>query len=133
MPGVLHMKVLRSPPPHARITAIDATDALAVPGVEAVLTHSDAPDGYFSTAQHEHPAEDPADTRVLDDVVRFAGQRVAAVVATSEAAAEEGCRAITVEYETLPAVLDPEAAMRPGAPLLHGGSNVVGELHASLG
>ncbi|MCU7728652.1 molybdopterin-dependent oxidoreductase [Actinoplanes sp. KI2] len=134
VPGVLHMKVLRSPHAHARIAAIAAEAALAVPGVEAVLTHADAPARLFSTAQHEHAAEDPADTRVLDDVVRFAGQRVAAVVATSEAAAEAGCRAITVEYEVLPAVLDPEAAMAPGAPRLHAApNNVVGELHATLG
>ena len=144
MPGVLHMKVLRSPHAHARITAIDPAAALAVPGVEAVFTHRDAPAGYFSTAQHEHPAEDPADTRVLDDVVRFAGQRVAAVVATSEAAAEEGCRRLRVDYQVLPAVLTPEAAMAPGAPLVHGDkgpahgiaraeANVAGELHAALG
>jgi len=59
---------------------------------------------------------------------------VAAVVATSEAAAEAGCRAITVEYELLPPVLDPDAAMAPGAPQLHAApNNVVGELHATLG
>ena len=56
---------------------------------------------------------------MLDDVVRFVGQRVAAVVADSEAAAEEGCRRLEVDYEVLPAVFDPEEAMRPGAPLLH--------------
>jgi putative selenate reductase molybdopterin-binding subunit len=144
MPGVLHLKVLRSPHAHARITAIDATAALAVPGVEAVLTHHDAPADYFSTAQHEHPAEDPADTRVLDDVVRFAGQRVAAVVAASEAAAEEGCRRLKVAYQVLPAVLTAEAAMAEGAPLVHGDkgpahgiaraeANVAGEMHASMG
>jgi putative selenate reductase molybdopterin-binding subunit len=134
VPGVLHMKVLRSPHPHARIAAISVEAALSVPGVEAVLTHADAPAKLFSTARHENVAEDPADTRVLDDVVRFAGQRVAAVVATSEAAAEAGCRAITVEYELLPPVLDPEAAMAPGAPQLHAAPhNVVGELHATLG
>ncbi|MFF5290480.1 molybdopterin-dependent oxidoreductase [Paractinoplanes globisporus] len=134
VPGVLHMKVLRSPHAHARIAAISVEAALAVPGVEAVFTHADAPTKLFSTAQHENVAEDPADTRVLDDVVRFAGQRVAAVVATSEAAAEAGCRAITVEYELLPAVLDPFTAMRPGAPLVHSPlPNVVGELKAELG
>jgi putative selenate reductase molybdopterin-binding subunit len=136
VPGVLHLKVLRSPHPHARILAIRTEAALAVPGVEAVLTHADAPVVLFSTAQHENAAEDPADTRVLDDVVRHVGQRVAAVVATSEAAAEEGCRALAVDYEVLPAVLTASAAMAPGAPLLHPGraeANVVGELHASLG
>ncbi|MFC7532856.1 molybdopterin-dependent oxidoreductase [Actinoplanes sp. GCM10030250] len=144
VPGVLHLKVLRSPHPHARIISVDTSAAMAVPGVEAVLTHKDAPDRLFSTAQHEREAEDPYDTRLLDDVVRFAGQRVAAVVASSEAAAEEGCRRLRVVYEVLPFVLDPVAAMAPGAPLLHpdkgadqgirrSSSNVVGELHASLG
>ena len=144
VPGLLHLKVLRSPHAHARIIAIDTAAALAVPGVRAVLTHADAPPRYFSTARHEHPTEDPADTRVLDDVVRYVGQRVAAVVAETEAAAEEGCRRLLVAYEIRPAVLDPEAAMRPGAPAVHGdkvtghgiaraADNVVGELHAELG
>ena len=144
VPGLLHMKVLRSPHAHARIAAIATEAALSVPGVVAIFTHADAPTTHFSTAQHENAAEDPADTRVLDDVVRYAGQRVAAVVATSEAAAEAGCRAITVEYDVLPAVLGAEDAMRPGAPLVHGDkgptagicraeANVAGELHAGLG
>ncbi|MGX6606429.1 molybdopterin-dependent oxidoreductase [Micromonosporaceae bacterium Da 78-11] len=144
VPGVLHLKVVRSPHAHARIRDVDATAALAVDGVEAVFTHADAPDRHFSTAQHEHATEDPADTRVLDDVVRFVGQRVAAVVATSEAAAEEGCRRLVVDYDVLPAVVDAADAMRPGAPLVHGDkgpahriaraeANVVGELHAALG
>ncbi|MEV0901626.1 molybdopterin-dependent oxidoreductase [Actinoplanes sp. NPDC049802] len=144
VPGMLHLKALRSPHAHARIRSVDTSAALAVPGVEAVLTHKDAPDRLFSTGQHEREAEDPYDTRVLDDVVRFIGQRVAAVVATSEAAAEEGVRRLHVEYEVLPAVTDPVAAMRPGAPLVHGDkgiaqgivradANVVGELHAGIG
>jgi putative selenate reductase molybdopterin-binding subunit len=144
VPGALHMKVLRSPHAHARILAIDTSAALAVPGVAAVFTHRDAPADHFSTAQHEHPSEDPADTRVLDDVVRFAGQRVAAVVATSEAAAEEGCRRLRVSYEVLPAVLTAGEAMAPGAPLVHGdkgaahgiaraSANIAGEMHAALG
>ncbi len=133
VPGVRHLKVLRSPHPHARILSVDTAGALAVEGVRAVLTHADAPAARFSTAMHEHAEEDPADTRVLDDVVRFVGQRVAAVVADTEAAAEEGCRRLRVQYEVLPAVLDPQDAMAPDAPLLHGGSNVVGELHDELG
>ncbi|MEU6467328.1 molybdopterin-dependent oxidoreductase [Streptomyces sp. NPDC046976] len=144
VPGLLHMKLLRSPHAHARITAIDTTAALRVPGVHAVLTHEDAPERHFSTARHEHPEEDPDDTRVLDDTVRYIGQRVAAVVADSEAAAEEGCRRIEVAYEVLPAVLDPEETMCPGAPVVHDKDaatariarphdNVVGEAHGEIG
>ncbi|MDK1360797.1 molybdopterin-dependent oxidoreductase [Arthrobacter sp. zg-Y1219] len=135
--GLLHLKILRSPYPHARITSIDVSEALAVPGVEAVFTHHDAPLQRFSSAQHELHTDDPDDTRILDDVVRFKGQRVAAVAASSVAAAAEGTRRIRVEYELLPAVFNPAAAMAPGAPLLHpgpdGGSNIVAELHSEIG
>ncbi|MEA1833151.1 molybdopterin cofactor-binding domain-containing protein [Methylobacterium durans] len=119
VPGLLHLKVLRSPHAHARIEGIETADALAIPGVVAVLTHADAPDRLFSTGRHEIPEDDAADTRLLDRVVRFAGQRVAAVVAESEAAAEAGCRALAVTYALRPAVFDPEAALRPDAPLVH--------------
>lgn len=140
VPGLLHMKLLRSPHAHARITAVDTSVALRVPGVHLVLTHHDAPERHYSTARHEHPTEDPDDTLVLDDTVRFVGQRVAAVVADSEAAAEEGCRRVEVTYE----VLDPEEAMRPGAPVVHAKDgaaariarpldNVVGESHGEIG
>lgn len=144
-PGLLHMKLVRSPHAHARVVAIDPTAALAVPGVHAVLTHEDAPRTRFSTAQHELFTDDPDDTRVLDDVVRHVGQRVAAVVADTVAAAEEGVRRVRVEYEVLPAVVDPEEAMAPGAPLVHPDldpaaarvsrpeANVVAEVHSELG
>ena len=137
MPGLLHLKILRSPYPHARIVSIDTSEALAVPGVEAVFTHHDAPLQRFSSAQHELHTDDPDDTRILDDVVRFKGQRVAAVAASSVAAAAEGTRRIKVEYELLPAVFNPAAAMDPDAPLLHPdadtGSNIVAELHSEIG
>jgi putative selenate reductase molybdopterin-binding subunit len=144
MDGLLHMKLARSPHPHARVVSIDKSGALAVPGVHAVLTHEDAPLRLFSTARHELTIMDPDDTRVLDDVVRFVGQRVAAVVADTEAAAEEGCRMLKVTYAVLQPVFDPEEAMRPGAPVLHAGkgqkervanaaSNIVAEVHAHVG
>lgn len=119
VPGLLHLKVLRSPHAHARVRQVDTAAALAVPGVVTVLTSADAPDRHFSTARHEEWTDDPEDTRVLDTVMRFVGQRVAAVVAESEAAAEQGVRALRVDYEVLPAVFDPEAAMGADAPQLH--------------
>ncbi|MBE7199496.1 MAG: molybdopterin-dependent oxidoreductase, partial [Parafilimonas terrae] len=115
----LHLKVLRAPHASARILAIDETAARAVPGVVAVFTHADAPPHRFSTGRHQNPSDDAADTRILDPVVRFVGQRVAAVVAETEAAAEAGCRALRVTYECRSALVDPEHALRPDAPLVH--------------
>jgi CO/xanthine dehydrogenase Mo-binding subunit len=89
----LHLAVLTSPHPHARIVSIEATAAEAIPDVRAVLTFADAPAVAFSTARHEDRADDPDDTVILDRVVRFAGQRVAAVVADSLDQARAGCRA----------------------------------------
>jgi CO/xanthine dehydrogenase Mo-binding subunit len=142
--GLLHMKIARSPHAHARIVAIDATAALAVPGVHRVLTHADVPDKLYSSARHEDPTVDPDDTRLLDDVARYIGQRVAAVVAESEGAAEEALAKLVITYEVLPAVVDPELAMAPGAPVIHPkqadlariadpARNLVGEVHGHIG
>ncbi|MGH6866213.1 MAG: xanthine dehydrogenase family protein molybdopterin-binding subunit [Methyloceanibacter sp.] len=92
----------------------------------------------YSTATHEDHLVDPDDTYMLDNVVRFVGQRVAAVVAETEGAAEEACRLLDVDYELLPAVFDPEAAMEPGAPILHEKSiafrdNIYVDIHGELG
>jgi CO/xanthine dehydrogenase Mo-binding subunit/aerobic-type carbon monoxide dehydrogenase small subunit (CoxS/CutS family) len=133
--GLLHLKVLRSPHAHAKIVSIDAAAARALPGVHAVLTYEDAPYKRFSTARHEIPDSDGFDTMVLDRVMRFAGQRVAAVAAESEAAAEAACRLIAVEYEILPAVLTPEAALADGAPLVHehAAQNIVARVNGGVG
>src|SRR6185437_14236584 len=117
--GTLHLKVLRSPHAHAKIASIDKSKALAVAGVVDVFTWEDVPRRLYTTAIHEDNRVDPDDTYVLDNVARFVGQRIAAVVADTEAAAEEGVRRLAVQYEILPAVFDPEEAMLPGAPQLH--------------
>lgn len=142
--GLLHMAVLQSPLAHARIRSIDTSAAEAIPGVRLVLTHRDSPAVLFSTARHEERGDDPDDTAVLDDTVRFVGQRVAAVVADSYGIAEKACRAIIVDYEELPAVFDPEAARSADAPRVHEGKgpqariadpsrNLVAELHGEVG
>ncbi|MET4705540.1 molybdopterin cofactor-binding domain-containing protein [Frigoribacterium sp. UYMn621] len=142
--GLLHLAVLKSPHAHARILSIDTSRALAADGVHAVLTHYDSPTTLFSTGRHEMRTDDPDDTLVLDPVLRFIGQRVAAVVADTVAIAQRALALIEVEYEVLAGVFDPELARQPGAPLLHAEKgaeqrvsaperNVLAQMHGEMG
>src|SRR5918996_3853574 len=113
LPGALYAKTLKSPYPRARIVRIDTTAARILPGVHAVLTGRDVADaGLWGRAVKDVPV-------IAVDEVRFAGERVAAVAAEDEDTAEEALRLIDIEYEELPPVLTPDAAMAPGAPVLH--------------
>ncbi len=115
LPGMLHGAILRSPYPHARITAVDASRAIALPGVHAVLTPFDAPEGRVAP-----------DLPILDTRARFVGDEVAAVAAEDEDTARQALRLIDVTYEPLRFVTDPVEAMNPGAPSVHEGGNLVG-------
>ena len=112
LPGMLWGKALRSPFPHARIISIDTEQAKAVPGVHAVITAADLPDSLVGRRLRDMPV-------LARDVVRFVGEKVAAVAAETQEALEEALLLIDVEYEELPAVFDAHEAMEPDAPTLH--------------
>ncbi|HYK86998.1 MAG TPA: molybdopterin cofactor-binding domain-containing protein [Ktedonobacteraceae bacterium] len=118
-PNMLHARILHSPHAHANILSIDKSQALALPGVYAVLTYEDLPRVAHSTAGQPYPELSPYDAYLLDSRVRYVGDWVAFVAAETPAIAEEALSLIHVEYEILPAVFDPLEAMRDGAPQLH--------------
>ncbi len=119
LPQMLEAKILRSPHPHAAIKRIDTSRARALPGVKAIITHEDAPRHPYGREFALPPEYMPRDNHVIQDKARFVGDVVAAVAATSAEAAFAALEAIEVEYEPLPAVMTPEAAIAPGAPVIH--------------
>ena len=119
MPNMLHARILRSPHAHARVLAVDASAALALPGVRSVLWWRDLPAKPHSTGGVPNPEPAPYDTCALNSTVRYVGEPVALIAADSESLAEAAARLIEVEYEELPAVFDVTEAIRPGAPQLH--------------
>ncbi len=112
LPGMLWMKALRSPYPHARIVRIETSRAQRLPGVHAVLTGADVEGVLYGRRLRDVPA-------LAHGHVRFAGERVAAVAADDAETAQRAVDLIDVVYEELPAVLEPEDALADGAPLLH--------------
>jgi carbon-monoxide dehydrogenase large subunit len=128
--GALWLYVLRSPHAHAKIVSVDTVNAAGMPGVEAVYTGADLiaddigtlptllvfprPDGSPMTA--------PPRRLLAHEIVRFAGEPVAAVVATSRVAAQTAAEAISVKYDVLPSVVDPVLATRPSAPVVWTGA-----------
>jgi putative selenate reductase molybdopterin-binding subunit len=119
MPGMLHAALLTSPHAHARIVAIDAAKAKALPGVHAVLTHKDVPRVLYASGGQSYPNPPPWDQVSLDSKVRHVGDRVAVVAAETPEIAQEALELIEVDYEVLPAVFDLEKAMEEGAPVIH--------------
>ncbi|MFL5069667.1 MAG: xanthine dehydrogenase family protein molybdopterin-binding subunit, partial [Xanthobacteraceae bacterium] len=114
LPGMLVGKILRSPHPHARIRSIDISAAEKLPGVKAVVTRDDFPEIKAGTPDGDMTRNAMAREKALYD-----GHPVAAVAATSESIAKQALKLIKVDYEILPHVIDPVAAMQPSAPILH--------------
>jgi len=124
--GMLYGALLTSPHAHARIRSIDARQARELPGVYAVLTHEDVPRRKYTSAGQSYPAPLPYDQTILDNKVRHFGDRVAVVAAETPELARRALRLIAVDYEVMPHVLDPEVAMRDGAPVIHDEHDVDG-------
>ena len=121
--GLAHAAILRSPHAHARITSIDTSAASTSPGVVAVYTGADIagvlnpiPCAWIPPNSDVKAVPYPA---IAKDVVRYVGDAVAVVVAENQYQAEDALELINVDYEPLPAVVNPEAALQPGAPQLH--------------
>ncbi|MGD2144776.1 MAG: molybdopterin-dependent oxidoreductase [Anaerolineae bacterium] len=119
MEGMLHGALLTSPQAHARIKSIDASEARALEGVHAVLTHEDIPRVKYASGGQSFPQPPPYDQVCLDDKVRHVGDRVAVVAAETPRLARRALLLIDVEYEVLPHVLDGEEARAAGAPVIH--------------
>jgi putative selenate reductase molybdopterin-binding subunit len=119
LPGMLHLKMLWSSHAHARIRAIDTSEAEAMPGVVMVLHHGNVARIPYTTAGQGHPEPSPYDQFIFPRKVRFVGDRVACVAAESEIQAARASARIRVEYELLEPVLDPRDALREGAPVIH--------------
>jgi len=119
LPGMLHVALVTSPMAHARITRIDTSAAEALDGVACVLTHRNTPTTRYTTAGQGAPEPSPYDSRMFDTKVRFVGDRVAAVAADTPTIAAQAAALVEVEYEDLGPVLSMDAALAPGAPVIH--------------
>jgi CO/xanthine dehydrogenase Mo-binding subunit len=113
LPDMLVGKIVRSQSPHAKLLKVDATDALQVPGVVAILTGADLGENAFYGAKIKDQGV------VAVDRVRYVGEPIAAIAAESEEGAEEAAMLLDIEYEELPAVFDEQEAVQPDAPVLH--------------
>ena len=121
--GALYARIKHSEIAHGYVKSIDTSAAEAIEGVVKVLTCFDVPDIAFPTAGHpwsmDPGHQDTADRHLLNRHVRYYGDEVAVVIAENEVAAMQGVRALKVEYDVLPFVLDVQKAMKPDAPQIH--------------
>ena len=139
MPGMLHGRTLRSLYPSARILSIDTEEAKRLPGVVCVLTHKDVPKNEVRMELPGRMAEATAGASLVtqpilaQDRVRFLGEAVALVAAESPETASQALDLIQVEYEELPGVYDPLEALKPDAPHVHDGGNILRQWHIRKG
>ena len=123
LPGMLYVKILRSPHPHAKVVKINTSKAEALPGVKAILTPAEVPE----VAIHERQSPPTVPKPVLATTARYVGDEILAVAAVDEETAENALERIEVQYEILPFVLDAEDAAKPSAPRIYPEGNVVRE------
>ncbi len=137
--SALIAKILHSTIAHGRVLSVDISEAEKIDGVVKIVTCFDVPKNYFPTAGHpwstDESHQDVADRLLLTDSVRFYGDDVACVVAENEVAAQRALKAIKVEYEEYPVVLDVQEAMKDDAPLIHENfpNNILGHSSQSVG
>ena len=130
-PRMLYGKILFSPIAHGRIKSIHLEEAKKVPGVRAIVCYKDSPKiRYNGNGEDKDIAKSEL---VFDQVVRYVGDKVAAVAAETKEAAEQAIRLIQVEYEPLPIYTDPEQAMEKDAYPIHEGGNIIEEVNMSAG
>src|SRR5215510_13742245 len=137
--GMLHGRIVRSPYASARITRIDTSAARALRGVMAVLTHADVPQNSLRMELPGRMAEATAGAVLAtqpvlaEDRVRFHGEPVVAIAAETPEIAEAAADLVAIDYEDRPGVFDPLEALRPGAPHVHDGGNVLRRWHLRRG
>ncbi len=117
-PGMLHLRMARSPHDHARILSVDTSEAGKMPGVVRVITHKDVPANIYTILRliQVEPNDEPV---LAEDKVRFKGEQIVAILAETDAIARAAVAKVKIEYEVLPAVFDVEEALQPGAPLVN--------------
>ena len=142
-PGTLHAAFVRSQVAHARIRSVDLSKAATAPGVAYVLSGAEliqllppVPDTQLSlprkwTTQVQHTFLNPQQPLLAHDKVRHVGEAVAVILAESRYLAEDAAELVTLDLEPLPAIVDPDAALKPGSAVLHDkhGTNLIGEFH----
>jgi putative selenate reductase molybdopterin-binding subunit len=131
MRGMLYARLLTSPHAHARILDIDDSEALALPGVRAVIHYKNVARVKYASGGQSYPNPPPYDQVSFDNKVRYVGDRVAAVAADTIEIAEAALKLIKVDYEVLPAIFDEREAILPGAPIIHDEADTEGIHDAS--